>query len=60
MIQKHTRIKLYKMLTRSVLTYGSEAWTICKREERRITAVERKFVRQQQDTLAWSTKEIQI
>jgi hypothetical protein len=28
-----------------MLTYGSEAWTICKGDERRITAAEMKFIR---------------
>jgi hypothetical protein len=46
LVQKHTRIRVYKILARSVLTSGSEAWMISKREESRITAAEMKFLRQ--------------
>jgi hypothetical protein len=46
LMQKHTRIRVYKILVRSVLTYGSEAWMIGEREESRITAAEMKFMRQ--------------
>jgi hypothetical protein len=28
LVQKHTRIKVYKSLARPTLTYGNEAWTI--------------------------------
>jgi hypothetical protein len=30
-LQKHTGIRVHTLLSRSVLTYGSEAWMICKR-----------------------------
>jgi hypothetical protein len=43
LVQKHTRIKIYKTL--AILTYGSEAWTICKSDRIRITAYEMKFLR---------------
>jgi hypothetical protein len=43
-VQKHTRIRVYKILATSILTYGSDAWTIFKREEGRITAAEMKFM----------------
>jgi hypothetical protein len=45
LVQKHTRIKIYKTLSRSILTYGSEAWTVCKSDITRITANEMKFLR---------------
>jgi hypothetical protein len=45
LVQKHTRIKIYKTLARPILTYGSEVWTICKSDRARITANEKKFVR---------------
>jgi hypothetical protein len=45
LVQKHARIKIYKTLTRPILTYGSEAWTICKSDSTRITANEMKFLR---------------
>jgi len=28
-----------------MLTYGSEAWTVCKRDERRIRAADMKYMR---------------
>jgi hypothetical protein len=45
LVQKHTRIKVYKNLARAILTYGSEDWTICESDETRITANEMKFLR---------------
>jgi hypothetical protein len=45
LVQKHTRIKVYKTLARPILTYGSEAWTICKNDRTRITDNEIKFLR---------------
>jgi hypothetical protein len=45
LVQKHTRIKIYKTLAGPILTYGSEAWTICKSDRTRITANEMKFLR---------------
>jgi hypothetical protein len=45
LVQKHTRIKVYKTLARPILTYGSEAWTICKSDGTTITAIEMKFLR---------------
>jgi hypothetical protein len=32
-------------LARSMLTYGSEAWTVRKRDEQRLTTAEMKFMR---------------
>jgi hypothetical protein len=45
LVQKHTRIKVYKTLARPILTYESEAWTIRKSDRTRITANEMKFLR---------------
>jgi hypothetical protein len=45
LVQKHTRIKVYTTVARPILTYGSEAWTICKSDRTRITAYELKFLR---------------
>lgn len=45
-------MRAYKILARSELTYGNEAWTICKRDENRITATGMKFMRQ----TAWYTR----
>jgi hypothetical protein len=43
LIQKQTRIEVYKTLARPILTYVSEAWTIRKNDRTRITANEMKF-----------------
>jgi hypothetical protein len=45
LVQKHTRIKIYKTLARPILTYGSEAWTFWKSDRTRITVNEMKFLR---------------
>jgi hypothetical protein len=45
LIKKRIRIKIYKTLARPILTYGSEAWTVCKSSRTRITANEMKFLR---------------
>jgi hypothetical protein len=44
LVQKHTCIRIYKTLACPVLCYGSEAWTIPKSDESRITACEMKFM----------------
>jgi hypothetical protein len=43
LVQKHTRIEVYRILARPILTYGSEAWTFRKSD--RITASEMKILR---------------
>ncbi|KAJ4430310.1 hypothetical protein ANN_22523 [Periplaneta americana] len=45
LVQNHTRIKVYKILTRPVLIYGSEASTIRKCDEHRMTANEMEILR---------------
>jgi hypothetical protein len=45
LVHKHTRIKIYKTLSRPILTYGSEAWTVCKSDITRIIVNEMKFLR---------------
>jgi hypothetical protein len=37
-----------------MLAYSSDAWTICKRDESRITATEMKFFRERQAVLVWN------
>jgi hypothetical protein len=36
LISRHTRIRIYKTLARPVMSYGSEAWTIRRTEDRRL------------------------
>jgi hypothetical protein len=35
LVQKHARLQVYKTLARPVLSYGSEAWTNKKADEKR-------------------------
>jgi hypothetical protein len=44
LVQKHTRITIYKTLFRTILGNGHAAWTIRKSEETRITAAEMQFM----------------
>jgi hypothetical protein len=45
LVQEHTRIKVCKTLSRLILTYGSEAWKICKSDKTTITANKMKLLR---------------
>jgi hypothetical protein len=42
---EENRIKLYNTLALTVLSYGSETWTIKARDTRRITAAQMKYMR---------------
>jgi len=42
---KNTKILMYKVLIRPVLTYTSETWTVSKANERRLSLLERKVLR---------------
>ena len=44
--RRETKIKFYKVMAKPVLSYGSELWTMTKRQESRIQASEMKFLRQ--------------
>jgi hypothetical protein len=57
LVQKHTRIQGYKTLARPVLSYGSEAWTIKKKEETRLQASEMKFMRRTADYTLFDHKQ---
>jgi hypothetical protein len=45
LVQKHTRIRINRNVSRPILKYGSEAWTFCKSDRTRLTVNEIKFVR---------------
>ncbi|PSN41844.1 hypothetical protein C0J52_16225 [Blattella germanica] len=45
LVQRHTRVCLFKILARPTLCYSSEAWTLIKSDEHRITTSEMKFMR---------------
>jgi len=44
MTSKNTKILMYKVLIRSVLTYASETWTLSKTNEQRLSLFERKVL----------------
>jgi hypothetical protein len=44
-LRRHTRLSAYKTLARPIPTYGSEAWSIVKQEEQRLTTADMKFMR---------------
>jgi hypothetical protein len=56
LVQKHTRICIYKTLAPPMLFCGSEAWTIRKSDESRITACEMKFMRRTAGYTKWDLK----
>jgi hypothetical protein len=43
-IHKKTKVMLYKILIRTVLTYGSETWTLSKNSENAVSTFERKIL----------------
>jgi hypothetical protein len=45
LVSRHTRIRIYKTLARPVLSYGSEAWTIRRTDEKRLISAETCFLR---------------
>jgi hypothetical protein len=45
LVSRHTRIRIYKALARPVLSYGSEAWTIRRTDEKRLISAEMLFVK---------------
>lgn len=44
-ISSGTKIRIYKMILRPILTYGSETWTLAKRDEALFGCFERKVLR---------------
>jgi hypothetical protein len=54
LVSRHTRIYIYKTLARPVLSYGSEAWTI-RRTDERISA-EMCFLRRTAGYTRWDHK----
>lgn len=56
LVQKETRLKIYKTLARPILAYGCEAWTIRARDASRITAAEMRFMRRTAGYTRWDHK----
>jgi hypothetical protein len=45
LVSKYTRIKIYKILARPTLAYGSESWTIQSNDRKRLISAEMRFIR---------------
>jgi hypothetical protein len=56
LVQRHTRLNIYRSLARPVLIYGSEAWTIRNADEKRLQAAEMKFIRKTAGLTLWDHK----
>jgi hypothetical protein len=56
LVSRHTRIHIYKTLARPVLSYGSEAWTIRRTDERRLISAEMCFLRRTTGYIRWDHK----
>jgi hypothetical protein len=56
LVSRHTRIRIYKTLARPVLSYGSEAWTIRRTDERRLISAEMPFLRRTAGDTRWDHK----
>jgi hypothetical protein len=56
LVSRHTRIRIYKTLARPVLSYGNEAWTIRRTDERRLISAEIRFLRRTAGYIRWDHK----
>jgi hypothetical protein len=55
LVSRHTRIHIYKTLARSVLSYGSEAWTR-RTDEKRLISAKMCFLRRTAGYTHWDNK----
>jgi hypothetical protein len=44
LLSRHTTIRIYKTLPRPTLSFGSEAWTVRRNDERRLMSAEMHFM----------------
>jgi hypothetical protein len=56
LVSRHTRIRIYKSLARPVVSYGSEAWTIRRTDEKRLISAEMRFLRRTAGYTRWDNK----
>jgi hypothetical protein len=56
LVSRHTRIRIYKTLARPVLSYGSEAWTIRRTDERKLISAEMRFLMRTAGYTRWDHK----
>jgi hypothetical protein len=45
LVSKYTKIKIYKILARPTLAYGSEPWTIRSNDRKRLISAKMRFIR---------------
>jgi hypothetical protein len=55
-VQKFSKIKVYNALAPPILLYGTEIWTLRKKDIKRLTSLEMKFLEEQPGTLCSVTK----
>jgi hypothetical protein len=56
LVSRHTRIRIYGTLARPVLSYGSEAWTVRRTDEKRLISAEMRFLRRTAGHTRWDRK----
>jgi hypothetical protein len=56
LVSSHTAIRIYKILARPVLSYGSEALTVRRTDERRLISAEMRFLRRTAGYTRWGHK----
>jgi hypothetical protein len=56
LVSRHTRIRIYKTLARLVLSYGSEAWTMRRTDEKRLISAEMFFLGRTAGYTRWDHK----
>jgi hypothetical protein len=60
LVQKFSRIKVYKTLALPILLYASEIWILGKKEEKRFSSIDMKFFRTARYTLLYHKRNEQI
>jgi hypothetical protein len=56
LVSRRTRIRIHKTLARPILSYGSEARTIRRTDERRLISAEMHFLRRTAGDTRWDHK----
>ena len=51
-MNKETKLRIHNITTKAALKFGSEAWVLKKREEKRLEAAQLKIF----ETLTWNNK----
>jgi hypothetical protein len=56
LVSRHTKIRIYKTLASTALSYGSEAWTTRRNDERRLISAEMRLLRRTARYSRWDHK----